>query len=417
MAQSLNRGFFREAKKYLVGGVNSPVRSFRAVGGEPVFIESGKGSKIYSVEGREFIDYCQGFGALILGHAHPEIKEKLRKALDKGNCFGAPTEGETELAKLISGAIPSIEKIRFTNSGTEAVMGALRLARAYTKRNKIIRFFGSYHGHADYLLDCPGIPEEFKKNTLAAPYNDIKRVEELIKRHGRSIAAIIVEPIAGNMGVVLPKQGFLEALRSLSKKNNIILIFDEVITGFRFTFGGAQKLFKITPDLTSLGKIIGGGLPVGAFGGREEIMKLLSPEGNVYQAGTFSGNPLTVNAGLAALKVLSKENPYQKLDENTGKFCRKIKQIAEKYRIRLKINSFGSLFTIFFTDKDVVNYATAKTQDTALFSKFYNGLLNEGVYFAPSGFEANFISTAHTDSDIEKTLGIIDKALENLRRE
>lgn len=405
---------FREAKNYLAGGVNSPVRSFRAVGGEPIFIESGKGSKIYSVEGKEFIDYCQGFGALILGHAHPEIKEKLSKALIRGSCFGAPTQGETELAGVICGAIPSIEKIRFTNSGTEAVMGAIRLARAYTKRSKLIKFSGSYHGHADYLLDCPGIPREFKKNTLVAPYNDTKKVEGLVKRHAKEIAAIIVEPVAGNMGVVLPEKGFLEALRSLSRERRILLIFDEVITGFRLAFGGAQKLFKLKPDLTCLGKIIGGGLPVGAFGGRWEIMKLLSPEGNVYQAGTFSGNPLTVNAGLAALKALSKGNPYQKLEENTRRLCRKCEELAQKYGVSLKINSIGSLFSIFFTDKDVADYASAGKQSTTLFGRFYRALLSEGIYLAPSGFESNFVSTAHVDTDIEKTKVSIEKVLKNL---
>jgi len=413
VVEKLNKRFFNEAKRYIAGGVNSPVRAFRAVGGEPIFIKSACGSKIYSEEGREFIDYCQSFGALILGHAHPKIREELKKAVDKGTSFAAPTKQETELARIIIKAIPSIERIRFTNSGTEAVMGVIRLARAYTQKNKIIKFIGSYHGHADYLLDCAGIPQDFKKHTLVAPYNEIKKVQSLIEQHKKDIAAIIVEPIAANMGVVLPQKGFLETLRELSDKHNIILIFDEVITAFRLLFGGAQDFFKIKPDLTCLGKIIGGGLPVGAFGGRREMMKLLAPEGNVYQAGTFSGNPLTVNAGLTTLKILSGNNPYLKLAKRTQAFCAQIKHTAAKYGIRVKINSVGSMFSIFFTDRDVTDYNTAKLEDAALFKKFYHGLLKEGVYLSPSGFEANFISTAHTVSDIEKTQDAIDKTLKN----
>ncbi|MDP3731568.1 MAG: glutamate-1-semialdehyde 2,1-aminomutase, partial [Candidatus Omnitrophota bacterium] len=388
-------------------------RAFRQVGGEPIFIKSACGSKIYSEDGREFIDYCQSFGTLILGHALPKVMQKLKEAVDKGASFGAATKTETELARIIIKAIPAIERIRFTNSGTEAVMGAIRVARAYTRKNKIIKFAGAYHGHADYLLDCAGIPQDFRKHTLVAPYNDIKKVKALIEQHKKDVAAIIVEPVAGNMGVVLPKKGFLEALRELSDKYQTILIFDEVITGFRLFFGGAQGFFKIKPDLTCLGKIIGGGLPVGAFGGRYEVMKLLAPEGNVYQAGTFSGNPLTVNTGLATLKILSEENPYQRLKKTTEQFCEKIKHTAGKYGIRVKVNFAGSIFSIFFTDTDVIDYNTSKAQDADLFKKFYHRLLQEGVYFSPSGFEANFISTAHTVSDIQRTLDAIDKTLKN----
>jgi glutamate-1-semialdehyde 2,1-aminomutase len=414
VAGGLNKNLFNKAERYIAGGVNSPVRSFKAMGGLPIFIKSGKGSKIYSEDGRRFIDYCQSFGALILGHSHPKVVDALKKAVDKGTGFGIPTKQETELAEIIIKAIPSIERIRFTNSGTEAVMGAIRLARAYTKKNKIIKFIGSYHGHADYLLDCVGIPQDFKKHTLVAPYNDIKKVQSLIEQHKKDIAAIIVEPIAANMGVVLPKEGFLGALRKLSAKYNIILIFDEVITAFRLFFGGAQDFFKIKPDLTCLGKIIGAGLPVGAFGGRYEMMKLLAPEGNVYQAGTFSGNPLTVNAGLATLKILSKENPYLKLEKRTREFCGEIKHIAGKYGMGMKINFAGSMFSLFFSDKEITDYKTSKTQDSDLFRKFYCGLLDEGIYFAPSGFEANFLSVVHTVSDIEKTLSSIDKTLKKL---
>jgi len=414
--KDLNQELFNAAKRCIAGGVNSPVRSFKSVGGAPIFIKSGKGAKIYSADGREFIDYCQSFGALILGHAHPEVVNALKKTSDKGSSFGLPTKEETELAWLIIKAIPSIERIRFTNSGTEAVMAAIRLARAYTRKRKIIKFIGSYHGHADYLLDCPGIPQDFKRHTLLAPYNDIKKVEELIKQNSKDIAAIIVEPIAGNMGVVLPKKGFLEALRKLSDKYNLILIFDEVITGFRLSFGGAQDLFRVKPDLTCLGKIIGGGLPIGAFGGKYEIMKLLAPEGDVYQAGTFSGNPLTVNAGLATLKILAKSNPYIKLKKRTQQLCEKIKDTAVKYGIAVKINYFGPMFSLFFTGKDVTDYNSAGAQDKVLFKKFYHGLLQEGVYFAPSGLEADFISTAHTADDIERTLEGIDRAFRKIKR-
>jgi len=417
VVEDLNQNLFNEAQRYIAGGVNSPVRAFKAVGGSPLFINRAGGSKIYSESGKEFIDYCLSFGALILGHSHPQVVNELKKAVDKGTSFGLPTKQETELARIIIKAVPSIERIRFTNSGTEAVMGAIRLARAYTQKNKIIKFKGAYHGHADYLLDGAGMPQDFTKHTLVAPYNDIKKVEELIKQYKKDIAAIIVEPMAGNMGVVLPKKGFLEALNKLSDKHNIILIFDEVITGFRLAFGGAQGLFKVKPDLTCLGKIIGGGLPVGAFGGRYEIMRLLAPEGNVYQAGTFSGNSLTINAGLATLKKLSKDNPYLKLEKRTQQLCEKIKHTAEKHGIGMKINFAGSMFSIFITDEYIIGYDSAKTQNTILFNKFYHKLLKEGIYFSPSGFEANFISVAHTDNDIEKTLNGIDKAFKKLKGE
>lgn len=402
MSLTVNDKLFGEAKKYLVGGVNSPVRAFRAVGGEPIFVKSARGCKIYSEDGRKFIDYCLSWGALILGHTSPKVVEGLKRAVDKGTSFGAPTKQETELAKLIIGAIPSIEKLRLTNSGTEAVMAAIRLARAFTKKNKIIKFAGSYHGHADYLLDCQGVPQDFTKHTLVAPYNNIEKVKELVKKHKKDIAAIIVEPIAGNMGVVLALDGFLEGLRKLCDKYKIVLIFDEVITGFRVSFGGAQKLYKIKPDLTCLGKIIGGGLPVGALGGRKEIMQLLAPEGGVYQAGTFSGNPLTVNAGLASLRILSQENPYPELEKRTKKLCENINYTAEKNGVKLRTNYIASMFSIFFSDSD-------------FFPRFYQGLLNEGIYFSPSALEANFISTAHTDKDIERTFRAVDKTFFRLR--
>lgn len=416
MVETLNKQLFNEAKRYMPGGVNSPVRSFKAVGGYPVFVNRASGSKLYGECGREFIDYCLSWGALILGHAHPEVIEVLEKTIKGGINFGAATKLETELACLIIEAIPSIESIRLTNSGTEAVMGAIRLARAFTRKNKIIKFEGSYHGHVDYLLDCQGVPKDFTKHTIICPYNDIKKVQDLVEKHKEDIAAIIVEPVAANMGVVLPQDGFLVELRKITKNYKIVLIFDEVITGFRLTYGGAQKLFDIKPDLTCLGKIIGGGLPIGAFGGKRGIMKLLAPEGDVYQAGTFSGNRVSVNAGLTTLRILSKHNPYQKLGELTRYFCEKVKQIAEEHRIKVKINSIGSMFSVFFTDREVVDYNIARAQDTKIFKRFFHGLLKEGVYFSPSGFEANFLSTAHTDKDVEKTLKGVDEALKNLRR-
>ncbi|MCM8823581.1 MAG: glutamate-1-semialdehyde 2,1-aminomutase [Candidatus Omnitrophica bacterium] len=413
---TINHKLFCKAKKYLVGGVNSPVRSFKAVGGYPVFVREAKGSKIYSECGREFIDFCMGYGALILGHSNPKVIEEIKKFLDKGINVGIPTKLEMELAKTIIKAIPSIEKIRLTNSGTEAVMGAIRLARAYTKKDKIIKFSGSYHGSADYLLDCEGVPKDFKKNTITCPYNDVERVQELVEKNKERLAAIIVEPICGNMGVVLPKEGFLETLREICDRYKIVLIFDEVITGFRLNYGSAQEYFKIKADLTCLGKIIGGGLPCGAFGGKKEIMELLAPEGSVYQGGTFSGNPITISAGLATLKILSEENPYKKLENITRYLCENIIKLAKNYGIKLKINFIGSMFSIFFIDKkEVRDYNIVKTQDTNFFKRFHHELLKEGIYFSPSAFETNFLSCAHTEKDLEITLEGIKKTFDKLR--
>lgn len=397
----IDQKLFNLAKKYIAGGVNSPIRAFKRVGGAPVFIKSARGSKLYSESGQSFIDYCQGYGALILGHAHPEVVKELEIAVRDGFIFGAPTKKETELAKLIINAVPAIERLRLTNSGTEAVMGAIRLARAYTGRNKIIRFEGCYHGHADYLLRRQ-IPAGFTRDTLVSPYNNIGKAKELIQKYHRDLAALIIEPVAGNMGVVLPEEGFLEELRQLTRKYNIVLIFDEVITGFRFAFGGSQKVFGISPDLTCLGKIIGGGLPIGAFGGRKEIMALLAPEGEVYQAGTFSGNPLSVSAGLATLKILSRDNPYPKLAQKTEKLCKDILEAAKAAGISLKINFKGPIFSLSFSRKD-------------LFRVFFHQLLKEGIYLSPSSLEADFISTAHTDQDINKTIQVVKRAFRNIK--
>ena len=399
---SLQQRLFNEAKKYIPGGVNSPVRSFKAVGGEPVFIKSGRGSKIYSEDNRVFIDYCLSWGPLILGHAYPEIIKELNKAVKNGTSFGAATRLEIEFARLIVGAMPSIEQVRLTNSGTEAVMGAIRLARAYTKKDKIVRFQNSYHGHADYFLNCEGVPLSFKKHILTASYNDIKKTKELVDRHKGDIAAIIVEPVAGNAGVILPEKGFLQGLRELSDRCGIVLIFDEVITGFRISYGGAQGFFNVKPDLTCMGKIIGGGLPIGAFGGKKEIMKLLAPIGNVYQAGTLSGNPIAVTAGIVTLKALKKLNPYQELEKKTKRLCDGIISSAQDHGVRLKVNNIASMFSVSF-------------EDAELFKRFFHGLLKRKIYFSPSMFEADFLSTAHSGSDIDSTLTAVNKSFKNLR--
>ncbi|MBN1913758.1 MAG: glutamate-1-semialdehyde 2,1-aminomutase [Candidatus Omnitrophica bacterium] len=408
---NLAKNLLIEAKKYIPGGINSPVRSFKAVGGYPIFFNKAVGSKFYGECGREFIDYCLSWGALILGHAYPKVIDSLEKAIKKGTSFGAPTILETELAKLIVEAVPSIEQVRLTNSGTEAVMSAVRLARAYTGKNKIIKFDGSYHGHADYLLvkggsgqatlgipDTKGVPRDFTKHTIVAPFNDMKKLKAAVKEHQKDLAAIIVEPVEANYGVILPKQGFLESLRQLADKYNIVLIFDEVITGFRLSYGGAQGYFNVTPDLTCLGKIIGGGLPIGAFGGKREIMRLLAPEGDVYQAGTLSGNPIAVTAGITTLKELKKMNPYEVLQKKTQELCDGIRLNAQKYGVDVKINHIASMFSL----------------SSNLFKKVYHGLLKEGVYLSPSEFESNFLSTVHARDDIEKTLKAVDKVFSAL---
>ena len=406
---------FIEAKKYIPGGVNSPVRSFKAVDSSPLFIKKGKGSKIYDEDNNEYIDYCMSYGPLILGHSHPKIISAVKKALGNGTSFGAPTRKETELAKLIVDAVPSVEKARLVNSGTEAVLAAVRLARGFTKKNKIIKFEGCYHGHVDDLL-----VKKDSENTLVAEFNNVKSIKKIInnKKNRNKIAALIVEPVAGNMGVVLPENNFLEELRGITEKNNILLIFDEVITGFRVSYGGAQKLFNIKPDLTTLGKIIGGGLPVGAFGGRKEIMDLLAPDGPVYQAGTLSGNPVTVTAGIETLKILKNKSVYKKLEKNTDYLTNSIIKINEKKSMKensknkIKINHTASMFTIFFNKgKKINNYKTAKQSDTKLFAEFHKSLLKNGIYFPPSQFEACFLSVAHSNSDIEKTIKIVNQVI------
>jgi glutamate-1-semialdehyde 2,1-aminomutase len=399
------------------------VRAFKAVGGTPLFIKRGQGSRLYDEDGNEFIDYVCSWGPLILGHAHPRVVRAIKKAVENGSSFGAPTELETRLAKLICDAMPSIEMLRFVNSGTEATMSAIRLARAFTGRNKVLKFAGCYHGHSDGLLakagsgmatlgipSSPGVPAAVTADTLVAPYNNLDAVEQLFKRFTSDIAAVIVEPIAGNMGVVLPQPGFLERLRSLTRQHRALLIFDEVITGFRVAYGGAQQLYKITPDLTCLGKIIGGGLPVGAYGGRREIMQMVAPSGPVYQAGTLAGNPLAMTAGIETITILKEKSTYQELEKKTASLEKGIIRAANKAGVNIRLPRIGSMFTIFFAKDMVTDYETAAQADTALYAKFFLHMLSQGIYLPPSQFEAAFVSTAHTHKDIQSTIDASEKA-------
>lgn len=417
---------FEEAQKYLPGGVNSPVRAFKAVGGTPLFIKKGQGSRITDADGNDYIDYVGSWGPLILGHAHPQVIAAIQQVAENGTTFGASTELEITLAKMIAEAVPSIEMVRFVNSGTESTMSALRLARAFTGRDKIVKFAGGYHGHSDGLLvkagsglatlglpGSPGVPESYTRNTLVAPYNNTEAVAKLFETYPGEIAAIIVEPIAANMGVVLPQPGFLEGLRKLTSDNGALLIFDEVITGFRVAYGGAQSVFGINPDLTCLGKIIGGGLPVGAFGGKKEIMEMVAPQGQVYQAGTLSGNPLAMTAGIETLKILNQPGTYRRLEETFAQLREGIAKSAAACNCEVYVSSFTSMLTIFFTDKPVIDYDSVSKTDTAAFSRFFNHLLKRGIYWPPSQFEAAFVSTAHSQTDINATVEIISKALLN----
>lgn len=420
--------YFIKARQVIAGGVNSPVRAWKAVGGKPVFVSHAKGSKIYDVAGIEYIDYVLSWGPMILGHAHPKVIAAICDAAKKGTSFGAPTQAETQMAKLISEAIPSIELLRMTSSGTEATMTAIRLARGFTGRNLIAKFDGCYHGHADSLLikagsgiatlgipGSPGIPLELARLTLSLPYNDMDALQTAVKRYGSRLAAIIVEPVAGNMGVVPPRNGFLEKLRELTTKCGIVLIFDEVITGFRFTFGGYQNLIGIKPDLTCLGKIIGGGMPVGAIGGKREIMEKLAPTGDVYQAGTLSGNPLAMSAGLTTLNILKmKKVSFAALDDKTNQLCRQIENLFTTKGIAVCINRVHSMFTIFFQQGPVYDLNTAQKSDMALFARFFHGMLKRGVWLAPSQYEAGFLSFTHTNRDIDRTIDACSKTLKNL---
>lgn len=412
-----SQSLYDEASRYLPGGVSSPVRAFRAVGGDPIFIERALGSRIYDVDGREYIDYVCSWGPLILGHSPVHVVEALKGAIERGTSYGAPTELEIALAKMVSEALPSVEMVRFVSSGTEATMSALRLARGFTKRHKIVKFEGCYHGHVDSLLvkagsgamtfgvpDSEGVPPEVARSTITLPYNNIDEVKSVLEAEGRDIACLIVEPVAGNMGVVLPRKGFLEGLRELTEKYGVLLIFDEVITGFRLSYGGAQGIYGVRPDLTCLGKIIGGGLPVGAYGGKQEIMEKVSPSGPVYQAGTLSGNPLAMTAGIETLKILKQPGFYMELEEKAKALEEGLRDEARRSRIPICLRRAGSMMTAFFTKEEVVDYETARTSDTQSYARFFKGMLGRGIYLAPSQFEAAFLSSAHSEEDVEKTV-------------
>ena len=415
---------YSNAKEVMPGGVNSPVRAFNAVGGEPLFIKSGKGSQIIDVDGNKFIDYVASWGPLIFGHAHPRVVEAIIRQAELGTSYGASTELEIELAEKVVSAIPSVEIVRMVNSGTEAVMSALRLARGITGRDKIVKFEGCYHGHGDSLLvkagsglvslgipECPGIVSSLAEKTLNLSYNDVEGVRDLFQREGKDIAALIVEPIAGNMGVIPPRPGFLQTLRDETKKAGALLIFDEVISGLRVSLGGAQKFFGITPDITCMGKIIGGGLPVGAYGGSKEVMDHISPVGSIYQAGTLSGNPLAMAAGNVILDLLSEPKVYELLEEKSKKLCDGFEKNTQELGISAQFTRVGSMFSMFFTDQQITNFESVKTCDTNFFKSYFNALLEEGIYIAPSQFEAGFMSAIHSDKEIDQTIDANLKAL------
>jgi glutamate-1-semialdehyde 2,1-aminomutase len=423
-----NEDLFEEAKKYIPGGVNSPVRACKAVGATPIFISKAEGSKIYDAEGKEYIDYVGSWGPMILGHAHPQVVEAVKAAAEKGTSYGASTEAEIEMARMIVDAFPSIEMVRMCSSGTEATMSAIRLARGYTGREKIVKFVGCYHGHADSLLvragsgvatlgipGSPGVPVKLAELTISLPFNNLNRFLSTLDRYGKEIACVIVEPVAGNMGVVPPAPGFLEGLRTLTQKRGILLIFDEVITGFRLTYGGYQTLANITPDLTCLGKIIGGGLPVGAFGGSKTVMEALAPLGPVYQAGTLSGNPLAMAAGIATLKALRDGAYYSALDQRTSELCKSLTSLFAEKGVPVALNRQGSMFTLFFTPHPVRDFQSALKSKKRRYAHYFREMLHNGINLAPSQFEASFLSIAHSDDDIERTMEAARRTAENIK--
>ncbi|RWZ59920.1 glutamate-1-semialdehyde-2,1-aminomutase [Halobacillus fulvus] len=417
---------YEKAVNLMPGGVNSPVRAFKSVNMDPIFMERAKGSKLYDIDGNEYIDYVLSFGPLILGHADERVTEALKTATEHGTSFGTPTIKENELAELVIDRVPSIEMVRMVNSGTEATMSALRVARGYTGRDKILKFEGNYHGHGDSLLikagsgvatlglpDSPGVPESIAQNTITVPYNDLESVRYVFEEYGDDLAAVIIEPVSGNMGVVPPNEGFLQELRQLTEDNGTILIFDEVMTGFRVGFHSAQGHFGVTPDMTCLGKVIGGGLPVGAYGGKREIMERVAPVGDIYQAGTLSGNPLAMTAGFETISAMTKE-AYASINEKVDRLIEGYKQAAKKYNVPLTVNRAGSMVGFFFTNEPVTNFETANQSDLDLFTRYYQGMIQEGVYLPPSQFEGLFLSVKHTDEDIEKTIQAAEKVFSTL---
>ncbi len=417
MKTDISKALFAQAQELIPGGVNSPVRACKSVGCDPRFIAKAAGSKIYDVDGNEYVDFICSWGPMILGHNHPAVMEAIQKALENGTSFGAPCPMEVELAELVTEALPSVDMVRFVSSGTEATMSALRLARGYTGKKVVVKFDGCYHGHADSFLvkagsgvitlgipGSPGVPDDIVKNTVSIPYNNVEILEKTLRDESLDIACVIMEPVAGNMGVVLPKPEFLQKVRALTEELGIVLIFDEVITGFRVSYGGAQAKFGIMPDLTCLGKIIGGGLPVGAYGGKEEIMRQISPEGPVYQAGTLSGNPLAMAAGIATLTELKKPGFYEALDTKAEKFAGQFSALCEKHLDHSTLNRQGSVMTAFFAEGPITDFESAMTADTDRYGRYYREMLDRGVYLAPSQFEGAFISAAHTDEDLAKTL-------------
>jgi glutamate-1-semialdehyde 2,1-aminomutase len=423
----LSKELFHASLNLIPGGVNSPVRSFRSVGGTPFFVERGKGAKITDADGKQYVDYVMGYGPMILGHAHPDVLEKVQKTIEKGMAFGAPNGFELELAKLVTSAVPSIEKVRFVNSGTEATMSAIRLARAHTDRKKIVKFDGDYHGHGDSFLveagsgvatlgipDSPGVLEEVTKQTISLPYNDLEKVKECFSKYGKEIAAVIIEPVAGNMGVVPPTQGFLQGLREICTEHDTLLIFDEVMTGFRVAFGGAQERYGVAPDITCLGKIVGGGMPVGAYGGKAEIMDKVAPAGPMYQAGTMSGNPVSMAAGIKTLKILKDEQQYQNLEYRSQYLADELKKRSDAHNIPVTINRVGSMFTVFFQNGPVTNFNDAKKSDTKRFAKYFHGMLERGVFIPPSQYEAWFVSTAHGEEDLHHTIHSHEQVMKEL---
>lgn len=423
-----SRAAFSEAQTLMPGGVNSPVRSYSRIGCPPPFIARAKGSTITDIDGNEYIDYVGSWGPMIVGHAHPRVVKALQEAAERGTSYGAPTLVESDLAKLVRQVYPSIEKLRMVNSGTEATMSAIRAARGFTGREKIVKFIGCYHGHGDSLLvkagsgaatfgqpDSPGVTAGTAKDTLTVPYNDAAAFKALMDRNGDDIAAVIVEPIAGNMGLVLPQEGYLDLLREETKKHGTVLIFDEVMCGFRSALHGAQSIYHIKPDMTTLGKIIGGGLPVAAYGGKKAIMDCVSPEGPVYQAGTLSGNPLAMAAGLETLRIITEDPNYiEKVTAKTTTLTEGIHQAAEKAGVQVQVPQAGTMFSVFFSDRPVTNYADAEGCDAEAFKSYFLSMLNAGIYLAPSPFETNFVSGAHSDADIEKTIAAAEKAFRSL---